>query len=132
MGPTLNGSSPTGTTTLRVVATFLVALILLGSLPAVRADTGSIVFTYGNPLDDGDSISIYTLFYNIPHTIQAGVQTNMSFYLYITGLTGWIVHDTSLSLTITANTANEPNTVYSQKVTNNQTLYQGYRWGHST
>jgi len=125
MGPSMNRRSPY----VKVLATLLLALILLGSTPAVRANTGTVVFTYGSPLDDGDSISTYTLYYNVPPTFQAGVPTNMSFYIYITGLTGWIVHDTSISLEVTANTPNEPNTVFSQKFWDNQTLFQGYRWG---
>lgn len=114
---------------LKVFACVVFALIVLGTIPRALANTGDVAYTFGNALDDGGSISQYTLYYDIPSVIQAGVPTNVSLYLYITQLTGWKVYDYGLSLTLNINTPTESNTVFSQKVWDNSTTYQGYRWG---
>jgi hypothetical protein len=114
---------------LRVIACAIFAMIVVGSIPHALADTGDVAYTFGNALNDGGSISTYTLYYDIPHVIQAGVPTNITLYIYITQMTGWKVFDYGMSLTLTINTPTQPNTVLSQKVTTNVTTFAGYRWG---
>jgi len=116
-------------TPLKVCACIVFALIVVGLIPRAFANTGDVAYTFGNALDDGGSISQYTLYYEIPPVIQAGVPTNITLYLYITQMTGWKVYDYGMSLTLNINTPTEPNTVLSQKLWNNQTTYAGYRWG---
>jgi len=114
---------------LKVFACFILALLVLGTIPRALADTGDVTYTFGNALDDGGSISQYTLYYTIPPVIQAGVPTIVSLYLYISEMTGWKVYDYGMSLTLGINTPTESNTVFSQKVWDNSTTYAGYRWG---
>jgi hypothetical protein len=114
---------------LKFFACIILTLIVLGAIPRALADTGDVAYIFGNSLDDGGSISQYTLYYTIPSVIQAGVPTNVSLYLYITEMTGWKVYDYGMSLTLSINTPTESKTVFSQKVWDNSTTYQGYRWG---
>lgn len=115
---------------LKVFACFVMLMLALSVLPRTSAlTTGSVMYTFGNALDDGDSISEYTLFYTIPAVLQTAVPTNITLYLYITELTGWKYWVNNMYLVVTAQVPGEPSSVFSQKVENNITTYQGYRWG---
>ena len=129
MGQTKSYANTSLKMPLKIFACFILALLVLGTIPRALANTGEVAYIFGNSLDDGGSISQYTLYYTIPSVIQAGVPTTVSLYLYITEMTGWKVYDYGMSLTLSINTPTEPNAVYSQKVWDNSTTYAGYRWG---
>ena len=115
---------------IKLFACFVMFMLAMAVVPRTAGlTTGSVMYTFGNALDDGDSISEYTLFYKIPPVLQTGVPTNITMYLYITELTGWKYYVNNMYLIITAQVPGEQSAVFTQKVENNITSYQGYRWG---
>lgn len=115
---------------LKIFACFVMVMLVMSVFSRTSAlTTGSVMYTFGNALDDGDSISEYTLFYTIPQVLQTGVPTNITMYLYITELTGWKYWVNNMELVVTAQVPGESSAVMTQKVENNITTYQGYRWG---
>ncbi len=114
-----------GKTRLKVLASIVIAMMILGSTPRVVAEPGSVVYTFGSTASQNQSN--YTLYYSIPPVIQAGVKTNMTFFLYVTGLSGWKIQSQRRILQVIINTPSKQ--VTTQKVQNDVILYQGARWG---
>jgi hypothetical protein len=109
-----------------------VSILLLQSvslLPVVRGQTstttGSVTYSFGSNLSN--DVSNYTLYYTLPQEIQSGVKANMSFYVYLTLLSGWKLQSQSQILQVTIDTPEKQ--VAIQTTQNNVTLYQGARWG---
>jgi hypothetical protein len=110
---------------LEVFVFVLIGLILFGSAPKAVGSSGSVVYTFGSNLSENQSN--YTLFYSAPPVIQAGVKTNMTFFLYLTELSGWKIESQRQVLQVIVNTATR--SVTTQQVQNTVILYQGGRWG---
>lgn len=112
-----------------VLACVLVALIAVGSTPGASANpstvSGSTLYSFGSAVAENESN--YTLYYSIPSLVQAGVSTNMTFFVYLTLLSGWKIQSQTQILEIIINTPTKQ--VVTQKAENNVTLYQGGRWG---
>ncbi|MDG6979166.1 MAG: hypothetical protein JRN58_08815 [Nitrososphaerota archaeon] len=118
----------------RLGRTALAAVVLFGLVvasppPGASAQgatlSGSRVYSFGSTV--ASDLSNYTVYYTMPQVIQAGVETNMSFFVYVTVLSGWKIQSQTQILTIIINT---PTTqVVTEKAQNNVTLYQGGRWG---
>jgi hypothetical protein len=117
----------TSNASIHVVASacLLVALVIFGTAPRAFALTGSVLYTFGSPTSQNESQ--YTLYYTIPPMIHAGVATNVTFFVYVTTLSGWKVQSQDQILQLTINTATESVTIPETK--NGVTLYQGARWG---
>ena len=97
-----------------------------GFLPKAIADSGGpIVYTFGDRIDNNESK--YSFYYTTPAIIQTGVRTNLTFYIYITELSGWKIVDQRQILTININTPTA--TVLTQKVNRTGYTYEGSRWG---
>jgi hypothetical protein len=104
----------------------LIGLLVFGFLPKATADSGGpIVYTFGDHIDTNESM--YSLYYATPAVIQAGVKTNLTFYIYITELSGWKINNQRQILTININTPAA--TVTTLKVNRTGFTYQGSRWG---
>jgi hypothetical protein len=100
--------------------------MVFGAVPKAIADSGGpIVYTFGDKLDTNESM--YSLYYSTPPVIQTGVKTNLTFYIYLTELSGWKIEVQRQNLTININTP----TATVAKATANRTgfAYQGSRWG---
>ena len=122
----MNQKSTLRTTRQWVFASILLGLVVLGSLPTAAGQTsGTVVYTFGSRLSDNQSN--YTLYYSLPPAIQVGAKTNMTFYVYLTELSGWKIQSQKQILQIIINTPTK--SVTKQEVQNNVTLYQGGRWG---
>ncbi len=67
------------------------------------------------------------VYYSMPQVIHAGVKTNMTFYVYLTLLSGWKIQSQTQILQIIIDTPSKQ--VTTQQAQNNVTLYQGGRWG---
>src|ERR1700733_6268320 len=118
----------TSTASFQIMASacFLVALVVFGTAaPRAFALTGSVLYTFGSATSENESQ--YTLYYTIPPVIQAGVATNVTFFVYITTLSGWKVQSQDQILQLTINTATE--SVRIPQTKNSLTLYQGAGWG---
>jgi len=112
----------------------LSGLVLVGLMLAAIASravaqsgntSGTTLYTFGSTVSQDESS--YTLTYSIPSAIHTGVKTNMTFYVYVTLLSGWKIQSQTQILQIIINTPNKQ--VITQKAQNNVTLYQGGRWG---
>jgi hypothetical protein len=107
----------------------LVGLVLVATAPRALGQTGtmsgSTLYTFGSTISENESN--YTLYYSMPQVIHAGVKTNMTFYVYITVLSGWKIQSQTQILQIIINTPSKQ--VTTQQAQNNVTLYQGGRWG---
>jgi len=112
----------------------LVGLVLAGLVLAATASralgqtgtvSGSTLYTFGSAVSENESN--YTLYYFMPQVIHAGVETNMTFYIYLTLLSGWKIQSQTQILQIIINTPTKQ--VTTQQAQNNVTLYQGGRWG---
>jgi hypothetical protein len=107
----------------------LVGLVLVGSAPRALGQTGttsgSTLYTFGSTVSDNESN--YTLYYSTPQVIHAGVKTNMTFYIYLTLLSGWKIQSQEQVLQIIINTPTKH--VVTQQAQNSVILYQGGRWG---
>jgi len=112
----------------------LVALVLAGLVLAATASralgqtgtvSGSTLYTFGSRVSENESN--YTLYYSMPQVIHAGVETNMTYYIYVTLLSGWKIQSQTQILQIIINTPSKQ--VTTQEAQNNVTLYQGGRWG---
>ena len=90
--------------------------------------SGSTLYTFGSTVSQNESN--YTLHYSMPPVIHAGVKTNMTFYVYLTLLSGWKIQSQTQILQIIINTATKQ--VTTQHAQNNVILYQGGRWGPLT
>jgi hypothetical protein len=113
----------------KVLVCVLAALFVLGTTPRafgeVTVSSGNVVYVFGSNVSENQSN--YTLYYTTPTVIQAGVSTNMTFFVYVTELSGWKIQSQTQILEITINT---PTTqVITEKAQNAVTLYQGGRWG---
>lgn len=112
-----------------LVGLVLAALVLAATASRALGETarvsGTAVYAFGSTLSDNESN--YTLYYSMPQVIHAGVKTNMTFYLYVTVLSGWKIQSQTQILQIIVNTQSKQ--VATQKAQNNVTLYQGGRWG---
>jgi hypothetical protein len=107
---------------------FLVGLVLAGTASRALAQTGtsgSTLYTFGSTVSQDESN--YTLYYSMPQVIHAGVRTNMTFYVYITLLSGWKIQSQTQILQLIINTPGKQ--VTTLQAQNNVTLYQGGRWG---
>lgn len=114
--------------------TTLAAMIVLGLVlasPPSRAVaqeatvSGATSYSFGSNV--ASDLSNYTVYYTMPQVIHTGVKTNMTFFVYVTVLSGWKFQSQSQILTVIINT---PTTqVLTEKAQNNITLYQGGRWG---
>jgi hypothetical protein len=107
----------------------LVGLVLLATAPRALGQTGitsgATLYTFGSTVAQDESN--YTLYYSMPQVIHAGVRTNMTFYIYLTLLSGWKIQSQTQILQIIINTpSKQVTTLHAQ---NNVTLYQGGRWG---
>lgn len=112
----------------------LVGLVLAGLVLSATASralgetgtvSGSTLYAFGSTVSDNQSN--YTLYYSLPQVVHAGVRTNMTFYLYVTVLSGWKIQSQTQILQIIVNTQNKQ--VTTQHAQNNVTLFQGGRWG---
>jgi hypothetical protein len=112
----------------------LASLVLVGLVLAATASralgqtgtvSGSTLYTFGSTVSQNESN--YTLHYSMPQVIHAGVKTNMTFYVYITLLSGWKIQSQTQILQLIINTPGKQ--VTTQQAQNNVTLYQGGRWG---
>jgi hypothetical protein len=100
--------------------------MLFGSVPKAIADSGGpIVYIFGDHIDNNESM--YSLYYTAPAVIQTGVKTNLTFYIYITELSGWKIENQRQILTININTPSA--TVFTQKMNRTGFAYEGSRWG---
>jgi hypothetical protein len=107
----------------------LICVSLLASASDAEGQTGnsagSAVYTFGSALSASESD--YTLYYSLPQVIHAGVKANMTFYVYVTLLSGFKIQSQTQVLRIIINTPSKQ--VTTQQVQNEVTLYQGGRWG---
>jgi hypothetical protein len=112
----------------------LACLVVLGLVIAATASralgqtgtsSGDTLYTFGSTLSQNQSN--YTVHYSVPQVVHAGVKTNMTFYVYVTLLSGWKIQSQTQILQIIINTPNKQ--VTTQQAQNNVTLYQGGRWG---
>lgn len=108
----------------------LVALLIVsGSAPRALGNpigsSGSVVYSFGSTISE--NLSNYTLYYSVPSEIQAGVKTNMSFFVYVTVLSGWKIESQEQILEVIIDTATKQ--VTTQQTKNDVTLFQGGRWG---
>jgi hypothetical protein len=112
----------------------LVGLVLAGLVVSTTASrvmgqtgtvSGSTLYSFGSNVSEDESN--YTLYYSMPQVIHAGVKTNMTFYIYLTLLSGWKIQSQTQILQIIINTPGKQ--VITQQTQNNVTLYQGGRWG---
>ncbi len=87
--------------------------------------SGVTLYTFGSTLSSNESD--YRLYYSLPQIIHTGVKTNMTFYVYLTLLSGWKIMSQSQILRVIVNTSDRQ--VIAQQAQNNVTLYQGGRWG---
>jgi hypothetical protein len=121
--------TPTGARVRTLAALVLVGLVLATTASRALGQTatvsGSTLYTFGSTVSEDESN--YTLHYSMPQVIQAGVKTNMTFYVYLTLLSGWKIQSQTQILQIIINTATKQ--VATQHAQNNVTLYQGGRWG---
>jgi hypothetical protein len=125
LGRAIDRTLTSTTTQLKVLACVLIALMVFGTGPRASAQAGSVVYTFGSTISD--NLSNYTLFYTIPPVIHAGVKTNMSFFVYVTVLSGWKIQSQRQILQVIINTATS--SVTTTSVQNSVILYQGGRWG---
>jgi hypothetical protein len=107
----------------------LVVLLVVGTESRALGEagdySGNAVYVFGSNVSEDQSN--YTLYYTTPAVIRAGVSTNMSFFVYVTELSGWKIQSQTQILEIIINT---PTTqVVTEKAQNQVTLYQGGRWG---
>jgi hypothetical protein len=114
----------------RALAGLLMAGLVLAATASRAAgqtgtDSGSTLYAFGSTLSQNESN--YTLYYSMPQVIHAGVKTNMTFYVYLTLLSGWKIQSQTQILQIIINTPSKH--VTTQQTQNNVTLYQGGRWG---
>ena len=110
---------------MEVLVCILVGLIVFGSAPRAVGESGTVFYIFGSNLSQNQSN--YTLYYSVPSVIQAGVKTNMTFFVYLTELSGWKIQSQRQILQVIINTANK--SVTSQQAQNSLILYQGARWG---
>lgn len=111
---------------LKIFICILVGLIVFGSAPRAIGDSGGpVVFTFGDHIDNNEST--YSLYYDVPSSVQTGVKENFTFYIYLTELSGWKIDSERQILTMSINTPSA--TVTTQKINSTQFLYQGARWG---
>jgi hypothetical protein len=107
----------------------LVGLVLAATTSRALGQTGttsgSTLYAFGSTVSQ--NASNYTLYYSMPQVIHAGVKTNMTFYIYLTLLSGWKIQSQTQILQIIINTPSKH--VTTQQTQNNVTLYQGGRWG---
>jgi hypothetical protein len=112
-----------------LAALVLAELVLAATAPRALGQTGttsgSTLYTFGTTVSQDESN--YTLHYSMPQIIQAGVKTNMTFYVYLTLLSGWKIQSQTQILQIIINTPSKH--VTTQHAQNNVTIYQGGRWG---
>ncbi len=107
------------------VILFFLGLMLLGSAPTAFGESGSVEYSFGSSLSQNQSN--YTLFYSVPHVVQAGARANLTLYVYVTELSGWKVQSQRQVLRVIVNTATK--SVATVETQNNFVLYQGARWG---
>jgi hypothetical protein len=124
----IGGNGSAGTRE-KVLVCVLAALLLMGTASRVFGVTGdysgNVAYVFGSAVSEDQSN--YTLYYVAPSVIQAGVTTNMTFFVYVTELSGWKIQSQTQILEIIINT---PKTqVVTEKAQNSVTLYQGGRWG---
>jgi hypothetical protein len=129
LGLATTGTQGSARKQVAVFACVLAVLILLGTASRAFGGfgdySGNVVYVFGSQLAQAQSN--YTLYYTTPTVIQAGVSTNMSFFVYVTELSGWKIQSQQQILEIIINT---PTTqVVTEKAENQVTLYQGGRWG---
>lgn len=110
---------------MKVLACVLAAAMVLGSTPRAFGSTGSVVYTFGAASSLNQSN--YTLYYTVPPVIQVGAKANLTFFLYVTALTGWKIQSQRQILQVIINTPTKQ--VTTQKFENDVILYQGSRWG---
>ena len=108
----------------------VLSLLALSISPSVAfAQTGvvsgSAVYTFGSTISNNESN--YTLYYSVPQVIHTGAKTNMTFYVYLTLLSGWKIQSQEQALQIIIDTPTKQVAV--QETSSNVTLYQGGRWG---
>jgi hypothetical protein len=112
-----------------VASLVLIGLVLATTVSRAMGQTvntpGTTVYTFGSTVSQNESN--YTLYSSIPSVIHTGVKTNMTFYVYVTLLSGWKIQSQTQILQIIINTPSKQ--VVTQKAQNNVTLYQGGRWG---
>jgi hypothetical protein len=107
------------------LACLLIVLIGFGAAPRAFALSGSVLYTFGASSSENESQ--YTLYYTIPPVIHVGVPTNMSFFVYVTMLSGWKIQSQDQILQLIINTAAKSVTI--PQTENSVILYQGARWG---
>ena len=129
MGRATIGTQGSARTRVKVLVCVLAALFVLGTTSRafgeIGGSSGNVVYVFGSNVSENQSN--YTLYYTTPTIIQAGVSTNMTFFVYVTELSGWKIQSQTQILEIIINT---PTTqVITEKAQNAVTLYQGGRWG---
>jgi hypothetical protein len=121
--------SPTRAFARALAGMVLAGLMLAATAPRAMGQTvtssGSTLYTFGSTISDDESN--YTVYYTIPQVVHAGVETNMTFFVYVTLLSGWKIQSQTQILQIIINTPSKQ--VMTEKAQNNVTLYQGGRWG---
>jgi hypothetical protein len=126
LGRATNYDGASVNTRLKVFVCILIVLVILGSQPRAIGNSGGPVFyIFGNHLDNNEST--YALYYTVPSVIQTGVKENLTFYIYLTELSGWKIDSERQILTLTINTPSA--TVTTQRINSSQFFYQGARWG---
>lgn len=121
---------PPGHPGLGTLAAIVVLWLVVASPPSKAVTqqatvSGATVYSFGSTT--ASDLSNYTVYYTMPQVIQTGVKTNMTFFVYVTVLSGWKIQSETQILTVIINT---PTTqVVTEKAQNNVTLYQGGRWG---
>jgi len=107
----------------------LVGLVLAASasrtLGQAGTASGSTLYTFGSTVSENESN--YTLYYSMPQVIHAGVKTNMTFFIYLSLLSGWKIESQTQILQIIINTPSKQ--VTTQQAQSNVILFQGGRWG---
>jgi hypothetical protein len=114
---------------IHAAALLLLLLLVSASSPTAFGDptgaSGSVVYSFGSNFSQ--NLSNYTLYYTVPSVVQAGVKTNMSFFVYVTVLSGWKIESQRQVLQVIIDTPTKQ--VMTQQTENDVTLYQGGRWG---
>lgn len=119
------GASPARAVALLAVIILAAAACAPGASGQTGVRTGSVLFAFGSKLSDNESN--YTLHYSVPDVIQAGAAFNMTFYVYVTVLSGWKIQSQTQDMQIVINTPTKQ--VTTQESKNEVTLFQGGRWG---
>src|SRR5579862_9746900 len=104
-----------------VVCLVTSGLVITGLVPRASAYSGSAQYTFGSAVSENESQ--YTLYYSVPPVIHAGVGANLTFFVYLTELSGWKINSQMQVLRLIVNTPDK--SVTTQEARNSVILYQG-------